>query len=366
VILIDNCAADLVAGFDRMRSAELEIKRKWRQPLLAAYAQKIGAFQAAQTQYQRRKRITLTGLGVAVAALCGGGLACTSAFYAQDASSILFWGGLFLSLIAFPAAIVCALVYFVFWRRKPSRPKHPLREEIFRPLLPRWRAGLRGSLPQHLPYEGAAGEYKFIRQLKALKIPAYIAYRLQQQPGDDLDVTIVGRKGLWLFEVKYWSGEIIWQNGQWSRYKTYFQPGGQQIREPRPVSQPPEQQWRRMVEDTRRTLEMRASHLVQHYSSLSKIHGGVVFSHPEAAFHISPEASFTWGNIRFWMDRIQAATTQREMNERTTLQVMETLLARHQQLQEVCQVHSMLAYAEKLIQEAEFQLAEWVGESRLL
>jgi hypothetical protein len=366
VILINNCATDLLAGFDRMRGAELEIKRKWRTPLLAAYARKIEAFHAAQAQYQRRRRITLAGLGVAVAALCGGGLACTSAFFAQDASRILFWGGLFLTLIAFPAAIVCALVYVVFWRRKPTRPKHPLREEIFRPLLPRWRAGLRGSLPQHLPYEGAAGEYKFIRLLKTLKIPAYIAYRLQQQPGDDLDVTIVGRKGVWLFEVKYWSGEIIWRNGEWSRYKTYFQPGGQQIREARPVSQPPEQQWRRMVADTQRTLEMRASSLVQRYASLSKIHGGVVFSHPEAAFHISSEAPFAWGSMRFWMDRIQAAPSQAEMDERRTLQVMEILLARHQQLQEACQVRSMLAYAEKLIQEAEFQLAEWVGESRPL
>ena len=364
MILIDNCATDLVAGFDRMRGAELEIKRKWRNQLLSVYARKMESFQEAQAHYQRRKRVTLAGLGAAAVAMCGGALACTGAFYAQDASSTLFWGGFFLFFAGIPGAILSVLLFLLFRRRKPARPKHPLREEIFKPLLPRWRAGLRGSLPQQLPYEGAAGEYEFIRQLKALKVPAYIAYRLQQQPGDDLDVTVVGSKGIWLFEVKYWSGEIIWQDGHWARFKTYFQPGGQQIREPRPVSQPPEQQWQRMVADTRRTLKIRAARLIQRYANLNKVHGGVVFSHPEAVFHISPEAPFAWGNIGFWTDRIRAAATQMEMDERTTLHVMEILLARHQQLQETCQVRSMLAYAEKLIQEAEFQLAEWVGPDK--
>jgi hypothetical protein len=364
VILINNCATDLVAGFDRMRGVELEIKRKWRAALLAAYARKMETFYDAQAHHRRRKNFTLAGLGAAAVALCGGVLACTSAFSAQQTSSTLFWGGSFLLLIGIPGVILSALLYLVFRRRGPARPKHPLREQIFKPLLPRWRAGLRGNLPQSLPYEGAAGEYEFIRQLKSLKIPAYVAYRLQQQPGDDLDVTLVGRKGVWLFEVKYWSGEIICQDSQWTRFKTYFQPGGHQIREARPVSQPPEQQWGRMVADTRRTLKMRAAPLVQRYANLSKIHGGVVFSHPEAELHISLDAPFAWGNIRFWIERIQTAPTQEAMDERTTLQVMETLLARHQELQEACQVRSMLAYAEKLIQEAEFQLAEWAGPDK--
>lgn len=53
------------------------------------------------------------------------------------------------------------------------------------------------------------GEHDFVRQLqRVLDSSHYIIYRLQQKRSDDIDVTVVGPTGIWVFEVKYWAGSI--------------------------------------------------------------------------------------------------------------------------------------------------------------
>ena len=73
---------------------------------------------------------------------------------------------------------------------------------------------------------------------------ALVAYLSKSLPGDyvalrgplvarnlDADLVVVGPTGVWVYEVKHWSGEITCRGGQWRRTKTYRERGGRLVRE---------------------------------------------------------------------------------------------------------------------------------------
>jgi hypothetical protein len=47
----------------------------------------------------------------------------------------------------------------------------------------------------------------------------------------DADVIVASPTGVWVYEVKHWSGEITCERGQWRRVKTFREPGGRLVRE---------------------------------------------------------------------------------------------------------------------------------------
>lgn len=175
---------------------------------------------------------------------------------------------------------------------------------------------------------------------------------------------MVGPKGIWVFEVKYWSGEITWQNGRWSRKKAYYETGRIPVEETIEVNQPPDQQWRRMVDEVTKILRQQARQLVFTTPDLVKIQGGLVFTHPKATYHIPRQGLFfEWGDSAFWAEQLKTAPLVADLSERKILQVVEVLLARHQELNKSnFATYSMVARAEQLIQEAETKLGAWARE----
>ena len=226
-----------------------------------------------------------------------------------------------------------------------------------------WQEKLCGRLPAEMPYDGAIGEYQFVRRLtRSPAESSFVIYRLQQRPGDDLDVTVVGPKGVWVFEVKYWSGTIGWRNGRWFRVKSRRGAGGARAPEPVEVGQPPDQQWRRMTHEVEQTLRFRVPWLVARLPSLTRIRGGVVFTHPGASYDVAPDCPFEWGPIVYWVQQLGRAAVVPGLNERVVLQVLDALLARHREVAETGALLSMDVHAARLVQETEARLAEWVQD----
>jgi hypothetical protein len=214
-----------------------------------------------------------------------------------------------------------------------------------------------------MPYEGARGEYDFVRHLRRLRsVDGYLLYRLRQNYGDDIDVTFVGPKGIWAFEVKYWSGTIGWRNGRWWREKSYYKPGGVPTTEEKEITQDPDRQWRRMADDIVQTLEFHASDLLRRVSVLSHVRGGLVFTHPDASYEIASGSPFAWNTIRGWGRELANARAIPGMDERTVFQVLDTLLERHNEVSGVHKVRSMDVHAQALIQDAEAGLRKWVRD----
>jgi len=359
MILLDNRLTDLIRGYDRVREADLRLRSKWRHRLLVTYARRREAYDSARVRYRQQ----MSGFTPkAVIGLIAASLVCLLGLFLEGTSVCL---GFLLMVGGAVSAGLLAIIWL--WRAvisAPKRPRHPLhgslKDRLFPRLLPLWRRKLRGRLPAHKPYAGASGEYNFVRQLQRLADDAsYVIYRLQQRPGDDVDVTVVGPKGVWVFEVKYWSGRIGYRNGRWAHVKSYYKPGGFRVTESKEIEQPPDRQWRRMADDVAETLRRRAPRLVAVLPVVAEIKGGLVFTHPKAAYDIARGCPCAWGDIAGWTRCLKSAPVLPDLHERLILRILDVLLARHRKVSGSGVAISMDTYATELVQETEARLLEW-------
>lgn len=53
-MLIDKRVTDLIAGFERIREADVDLPKKWRQSLLVAYAHQREQYSADYREYRQR------------------------------------------------------------------------------------------------------------------------------------------------------------------------------------------------------------------------------------------------------------------------------------------------------------------------
>ena len=90
---------------------------------------------------------------------------------------------------------------------------------------------------------GDQGEVAFISYLTGALSEEYVAIRGPLVARNlDADVIVAGPRGVWVYEVKHYSGEVTCERGQWRRVKTYREPGGRLVREFE-VLRPFDRQW---------------------------------------------------------------------------------------------------------------------------
>jgi hypothetical protein len=240
-------------------------------------------------------------------------------------------------------------------RKRPQKSQYTLRIDDVLSLRSRWWDELSRELaaPEN---DGAIGEHQFVRELQRhLSTDYVIARGLQQNFGEDVDVIIVGPKGVWVFEVKYWSGTIFWRNGEWRREKTYYQPGGQQVTELERVSQPPDEQQQRVAADVKKTLQRHVPELVERFPQGLLAGGGLAFTHRDAKYHIDQGLPVYWGTTRGWINHLAKVPQIPGWRKLDTLIALDALLERHQQVSGI-QPRSMKAYARQLTHQTEKQL----------
>lgn len=373
-ILVSLNRKDLVIGFDRLREVETNLRRKWRQPLLAAYSQQRIQYESNLKKYQKKIRrrtismIVMTTL-ILLAILSGIGLLTITliAEIPEEWLSTLLCFSPILCFSGIGMAIVLGGVYFYLPSpQSPSPPPNPIQQsssEIYTELLNSWKEGLRGKLLNKTPDDGYVGERLFLKELEELDMQGYILHRLVQKAGDDLDLVLIGNKGIWLFEVKYWSGTIVNEQGQWHQEKRYFLRGGVGQTNLRPVTQPPEIQWKRMQDELIYTLTRHAPNLVKEHREVIDIQGGVVFTHPTAEIEIPKGAGFNWGNIPFWIQCIQDASIKADFcDERLCLMITEIILNRHNIVEKETTLISMSDIVDQIVTQEDAKIINWIRD----
>ena len=190
----------------------------------------------------------------------------------------------------------------------------------------------RQSDDRPLQEYGDVGESSFVAELSRRLDDDHVALRnAMVRPRCDVDVLVVGPTGIWVFEVKHWTGTFERRNdGSWWRTRTYFAPGGVHTVERTPFRSPPDEQWiyeRSAVQETIRRRVPDARELAE------EIGGGIVFSHPGANWDaIAQVAQAGYGPPAFWSEHVAASPTRPELTPPLILAILDAVLAWHRQL----------------------------------
>ena len=374
-MLIDLFSSDLVAGYKEIVVARQALVKRWRFDLLRAYTQKRERYNEQLAQAEARKERYqgfLPFIGVLLAMVCGVGAWLT--FRNIELACL----GMFLMLGSGFGAIL-ALLPTMGLSRTPPPPENPvtrtssaedespLRQKLFPRLVPLWRRQLALRIPTEQEAEQMAeetqswsltGELDLIRELERVASPeTYILHSLQITPEDDLDVVVIGPKGVWYFEVKHWNADFIWQEGAWQIWQ--FDP---QSQTPQLITirEYPDAQWTRMRDEAITYLKANAANLLKKVPVMGNIQGGIAFSNPHATVEIDRSAPFRYGNIEQWVAAYRAAPRLKDMTAGRTLQLLETLLKRHQSFYPDAPRRSMKDAIPSVIAEVERGIQAWI------
>ena len=128
---------------------------------------------------------------------------------------------------------------------------------------------------------GYEGEAAFVSHLAGELPDEYVAVSgLLVTRHLDADVIVAGPTGIWVYEVKHWSGEIICQDSQWRRIKNYREPGGRLVQKHQ-VLRPFDKQWIKEADAVKETLRRR---LPQRPNLHECVGGGLVFTNGGFSF----------------------------------------------------------------------------------
>jgi hypothetical protein len=253
-------------------------------------------------------------------------------------------------------------------RTSDQEAESPLRQRLFPDLVPLWRRQMAVPVPTaeeaHLLAEetgkwGLLGELELVRQLEqVVSENTYILHSLKPRSGDDMDVVVIGPKGIWYFEVKHWNAHFVWRNGVWEVWQ-YDHETRDYDRRP-DMREYPDAQWRRMYEEALANLRAGAGNLLAKRPILGTIRGGIVFSNENAIVEIHGNPPFAYGTIEQWVETYQAAPRLREMSPGRVLQLLEVLLKRHQSFYPDAGLHSMKDSVQDVIEYAEQGLRAWI------
>lgn len=370
-MFIELNRTDLLLGYRRVQEARYHMIGKWRSDLLRAYSQRWNRyFQAFQQYEQRRDRYAqriLPRILLGIAALL------VAAFW-------ITWPAVLLGCIFVPPAIAAAMLALAYWQifpGKPTPPEQPLEQnkrsgytspfktKLFPNVIPDWWQGLAAD---HIPYHeeaermaaqtgkwGLIGEFLFIRELdRFVGSDTLILHSVMPKRGDDLDVVVIGPKGIWYFEIKYVNADFEWCDGTWTIWQ---KERGVRLPQPSQMLEYPDAQWERMRKETFAILDAGSQ-------IIADLKGGIVFAHPDAKHRIQGPAPFRYGTLPEWIKTYVEAPVLRGMTSEAILQFTETLLRKHQQLNPGMDLFSMHYYRSDVISNAEREIRKWIQTSQ--
>ncbi len=371
---INLYCSDLVAGYRQITIYRRVLLGKWRFALLGAHARHCEQFALQLTRHQAwqgKIRHSLPWLVPGLTILCLGGTWLVS--MDQPAPGVIL---ISLAVLAGLAGMLVLGSYFISPRRPESplaqhtaqRQVSPLKQTLFPDLLPAWQKKLSVSLPSPAQVEaeaqttqkwGLIGEFDLIRRLEKLATAdTFLLHSLMPKSHDDMDVVVIGPKGIWYFEVKYINAHFDWRDGVWTITKTDRQTGKTR---PEEMNEAIDQQWLRMRDEALRNLNVNLSDLLVHYPALGRIQGGIVLAHPRATYQLQKFPPFQLGTHDDWLADYAEAPRLPEMTLEVVFQIMETMLRKHQSLNPSVSVFSMNRHAASLIQAAERQIQAWIA-----
>ena len=372
--LLNKQATKIIDGYTLIQNAENSLQSKWRKPLLSVYAQKRDIYQKNLADYNQQRsefrRRLRWGIWMATILLVLGILVLPALILINEIGD--FRGPLFCfsPLLILSGLTGWAIIVVLWiWQRdqiKPSPPENPLKTDLFYPLLPAWKEGLIGSLPKKKSNPQETGEYRFIARLQSIQEDAYILNRLQLAPGRDIDLVLIGSKGIWVFEIIYLKGLIRWRDGSWTHIQTNRRLAARKIQQVTQIEPGFDVKWQLARDDVEETIhDLNQGSMEFNQESIS-VRGGLVFTHPQGRYDIPPGCPFNWGIVPFWLEKYNSLPGSRDMSELRIFSIIDALLQRHQELSPGEPIITMKRYAEKIIQDAEKNLQNWLEVNKIV
>lgn len=372
-MLVDHALNEILVGYKRILNTTNSINQTWREPLLSAYARRHAYYEDElklyELQSKQLKMRMIYGMILASCLLFLGLLIFPLGLLIKSLGDfrgplfcfapILILGGLN------GWAIIIVVWYLQRDKRKPAPPIHPLKNNLYRPLLPRWYAQMRGPVPSKRDQEGLGGYYHFVARLQSRLPNLIILQGLELTKDKGVDVILIGPIGIWVFETRYLKGTIRWRDGIWSQRKTNIRPNKLSVTEIKEV-EAFDQNWQRMTSLVNQTIETKLPDLIVQFPKVTRLRGGLVFTNSHGKYEIPPGCPFNWGLIPFWIDTLRNMPPVAGFDEGIILQVVEALLSSHQEATGLADLRSMDVIAEKLIKEAEVEIKTWIDQTEIL
>lgn len=204
---------------------------------------------------------------------------------------------------------------------------------------------------------GDIGEESFIHYLDATLPDEYIAVRnLKVAHNLDADMIIIGSNGVWVFEVKYWSGVVTCKNGRWRHLQPYRE-------SERRVDWPLDEQWIKEADMVRRFL---GSKVPRHTNLCEALSGGLVFTHEGLSLYVDDSCKARIFTPKSCVEALLSAPTIPDFTLEKRMEVADTLLASSvqwhmQQPEAKTQTASATEMSNLLYENAILQAASYIG-----
>ena len=267
---------NLAEGLLRIEALEAQFRAEWS-PLLEEARQKRN--EAKRQRTKRQGQVALVAAFVAALLLLT--LALVLLLFSSPAVTVVLW----LALVVPMVLVFCGAGTLLYVPDSFPGPSD-LSTQWWRTISGRAPSVQRSGPALSARCYGDEGEVAFISYLTGKLPEAYVAVRgLLVARNLDADVIVAGPTGIWVYEVKHWSGEITCERGEWRRVKTYRQPGGRLVQE-HEVVRPFDKQWIKEANAAKETLRRR---LPQYPNLHDVVGGGIVFTH--GAFSLRADSS---------------------------------------------------------------------------
>ncbi len=172
----------------------------------------------------------------------------------------------------------------------------------------------------------------------------------------DIDLLVISPEGLWVFEIKYWKGKIIYDSGKWSQVIETLSDRNNVINQARSNDFPLEQQWQSEVTGL---IDLLSNNLKVEKEVLGKqVRGGLVFNHPQAFLEIDKSCPVKWGASDFWMEELRKADRIPEWTTEKSMQILDILTNHYAEMENIQARKSVIGLAEEFFRDIEATLQE--------
>jgi hypothetical protein len=300
--IIEKRWIDLYSGYQEAQFLEARLQSEWTRAVQIVHRR------SDQVEQARRRRLqTLTRTGsLAFLVLCV--LLCAAVYYLPE-----FRGQLLSYLCVLGTAASLAGATYMFYRgslrvKTQVPPSMTLMDSWWKSLQPK---------RYFVHTKGERAEVEFLKLLSFLDDHHIAVWGLltSARATSDTDVLLLGPNGIWVFEVKYWSGTISKEGGEW--FTEHWRSGRKK------QDKSPDQQWVDQKEEIVKTIHLR---LPAKPWLADLIAGGVVFTHEKAQLGQITGNLVPCGKPEAWRARIRDARPAREFPLEDQLQLLDVLI----------------------------------------
>ena len=352
--ILDRKWPDLAVGYQAIQSFQAKMTAEFGRAVQVGHKLR---FRKDLAEWQKKRRVFFALAAIALLSIIA---LCVSAYYLRDLSCVIVYWAVLVVIILVTLAVAGRQYIREMVNGKPV----PQSAEGLAGLEGRWWDSLApGELAVAKPVD--QGGRDFLAQLARSLPDNHLAVCNSLTPDlqvPDSEVLLLGPGGIWLFEVRPWSGTILKQDGVWKQVQTIrVKPGGKRHEE-NLFDPGPDDRWLQKKRDIIKTLENR---FPQQPWTPDLIQGGVVFSHPKAGIDKKRIQGNTaaYGRAKAWVERVHHTPAREGFTLEMQLEILDALNrgGTLKNAQAVLPVSST-DQAGRLYQEAVLELRDWVAK----